>query len=195
MAAAPPEPAKRDTLAAPEPAPAAKAEAGARNVAGIPEQEEAPHTPERGAVPEARPQLNEVFARGTWSQAERADAERHVGGALHVVEGLPIDSLRVGEVGGRPAVIIGQTLPGGEPLEIIQWQPRDLERAAEGLVSVGAVSADEAPAVARQRLDARGAQQSPEAATSLVSRGDFLLALRARVAPDSLAALAARIQP
>jgi len=173
-----------------EPPPERAARAAVAGVAaGEPELE----APGRGAAPDLRVQLNEAYVGTTWSGADRGEAERHLAGELRAVAGLPIDSFRIGAISGRPAVIISQSLPGGELLEIVQW-PGDIEQPPEGLVSIGAVSVDQAP-VTREQLEARGTGQTTEPVISLFNRGGFMLALRARISPDSLAALARTIRP
>lgn len=200
--APPPEPGRRDVLAeppvdvaAPEPPAAAKADpqrdAAARQaIAGITAEEREGEALGRGAAPDPRAQLNEAFATAMWAAVNLAEAERHVGGELRTVNGIPVDSVRIGEVDGRPAASILQTLPSGEQLEIVQWH----QEQAENWVSVGAVaqvSADQAPV---ERPEARAAERPAELMTSVIRQDGFLLALRAPVSADSLAALAARIR-
>ena len=68
-------------------------------------------------------------------------------------------------------MIVGQSLPGGQLLEIAQWKRGDAERPDEGVVTVGEFN-------------------------SLVAvRDELVLTLRAPVLLDSLAALAAMIRP
>jgi hypothetical protein len=136
-------------------------------------------------------QIDDAFRLERWIAVDRAGAESHIGGDLMAVEGLAIDSIRVGEVGGHPAVAVVQRLPSGEPIEIVQWKQENAERQAEGWVSVGAVAVDQAP---MEQAEARAAKRTPGLLTSVIARQGFLVALRAPVSADSLAALAERIR-
>jgi cytochrome c553 len=114
-----------------------------------------------------------------WTGATAEDAERHLGGPLRVVEGLPVESTSVGAVDGTPAVRVVQLLPGGEQIEIVQWQSdsTDADASRRGAVQ----KRDTAPEAAR-RMD-----------EIVIVRDGVIAVVRGPVPADSLAALARKI--
>ena len=201
MAVAPPaEPERTEILAEPsanvaepeQPA-AAKADAmvaGGVVAGGVVADEEQREARGRGAaVPDIDAQVNEAFAQETWVAADRSAAERHLGRALLTVEGLPVAGVRVGEVSGLPAVLVLQTLPSGDSLDLVQWRQADAGLQAP---KWAAVSADR---VAEEAVpEPRAREGASVTDMTVIARDGFLVALRAAVSRDSLAALAGRIR-
>ena len=72
-----------------------------------------------------------------WSDAERAEAERHLGRPPFLVPELPLVGISIGEVGRRPAVRVVQSLPGGGELTLVQ---RGAPRARACAQRAGATS-------------------------------------------------------
>ena len=196
MAVAPPaEPERTEILAEPsanvaEPEQPAAAKADAMVAGGVVADEEQREARGRGAaVPDIDAQVTEAFAQETWVAADRSAAERHLGRALLTVEGLPVAGVRVGEVSGLPAVLVLQTLPSGDSLDLVQWRQADAGLQAP---KWAAVSADR---VAEEAVhEPRAREGASVTDMTVIARDGFLVALRAAVSRDSLAALAGRIR-
>jgi len=122
------------------------------------------------AANEMTHQVDDALLTKSWQAATASDAEQHLGGPLRTVEGLPIESIRLGDVGGQPAVTVVQILPGREQLEIVQWPLPDADRLG-------------------------GQWLMAQAADVAVTRDGFILVLRAPLSVDSLRVLAARVSP
>jgi hypothetical protein len=147
------------------------------------------------AANEMTRQVDDALRAKSWQAATVEDAEQHLGGQLHTLEGLPVEGIRLGDVGGQPAVTVVQILPGGEQLEIVQWPSSDADR-------LGAQwRMEQAPEALR--AEARAAQAAPvpqaeaegaRAADVAVARDGFILVLRASVSADSLAVLAGMVR-
>jgi len=144
----------------------------------------------RGAAPadsaanESVRMADEALVTGSWSGATAQDAERHLGTPLRMVGGLPVESIRIGDVAGQPAAAVVQILPGGEQLEIVQWRT---DKVAAPVLQ--ARLAEDAPRA--QAAAPTGAMGRTEA---VIARDGVMLVVRAPIAPDSLSVLAGRLQ-
>jgi hypothetical protein len=180
-----------------QPAAAAKVEAaeGIRTrqaVAGVvAAAEERPDALGRGdvvvdsAANELLERADEALRAKSWTGTTAQDAARHLGGPLHTVDGLPIESIRIGHVDGAPAVTVVQILPGGEQLEIVQWRSGDVESREEQLRMAEEAARAQAPAA-----PTAGVRRSELVAT----RDGLVLVIRAAIASDSLAVLAGSVR-
>ncbi|MBE0595509.1 MAG: hypothetical protein IH616_24235 [Gemmatimonadales bacterium] len=128
--------------------------------------------------------MDDAIRAKSWAGTTAQDAERHLGGTLHMVDGLPVESIRIGEVSGLPAATVVQILPGGEQLEIVQWRSGNVESREEQLRMAEEASRAQAPAA-----PAEGVSRS----AVVVAYDDVVLLVRAPVPPDSLQRLARRI--
>jgi len=120
-----------------------------------------------------------------WAGATAEAAERHLGGPLRIVEGLPVESTGVGLVDGVPAVRVVQLLPGGERLEIVEWRSDSAETR-----EVQLRMAEEAPRAQVAAAPTEVVRRSEVVAT----QHGLVLVMRARISADSLAALAGRVR-
>ncbi len=184
-------------LAGREPAPAAKADAveGVRArqaVAGVATvADERRNAPGRGearidsAVNELVKQAHDALDASTWVGTTAQKAEEHLGVPLRMVEGLAVEGIRIGEVGGQPAAVVTQILPGGEQLEVVQWHSADV-----GAPELQARLAEEAPRAHALAAPTEGAGRTE----MVIARDRVVMVVRARVAADSLAVLAGRLR-
>ena len=180
-----------------EQAPAAKADAveGVRArqaVAGVAAVAEEPRdAPGRGAAPidsatnELVKRADDALDASTWVATTAQKAEQHLGVPLRMVEGLAVEGIRIGEVGGQAAVVVTQMLPGGEPLEVVQWHSADV-----GAPVLQARLAEEAPPARALAAPSEGAGRTEV----VIARDGIVMVVRARVAADSLAVLAGRLR-
>lgn len=179
-----------------EQAQAAKALAveGARTrqgVAAVVAADERHDAPGRGVVEvdaganELTVRVDDALRAKSWVGVTAQDAERHLGAPVHVVEGLAVESIRIGDVDGQPAVAVIQILPGGEPLEIVQWRSGDAAAQVQDLRP-----AEEAPRAQAPAAPTEGAARSKV----VVAYDSTVLLLRAPIAADSLAVLAGLVR-
>jgi hypothetical protein len=137
------------------------------------------------AANELLERADEALRAKSWTGTTAQDAARHLGGPPHTVDGLPIESIRIGHVDGAPAVTVVQILPGGEQLEIVQWRSGDVESREEQLRMAEEAARAQAPAA-----PTAGVRRSELVAT----RDGLVLVIRAAIASDSLAVLAGRVR-
>jgi len=137
------------------------------------------------AANELLERADEALRAKSWTGTTAQDAARHLGGPPHTVEGLPIESIRIGHVDGAPAVTVVQILPGGEQLEIVQWRSGDVESRVEQLRMAEEAARAQAPAA-----PTAGVRRSELVAT----RDGLVLVIRAAIASDSLAVLAGSVR-
>ena len=143
----------------------------------------------RGAMPvdsaanESVRLADEALVTGSWSGATAQEAEHHVGKPLRMVGGLPVESIRIGDVAGQPAAAVVHILPGGEQLEIVQWRTDDFGAPVLGKRLTEDARRAQVPA----RTDVAGRT------VVVIARDGVVLVVRAPIAPDSLATLAARV--
>ena len=158
---------------------------------GVVAAEERPDALGRGdvvvdsAANELLERADEALRAKSWTGTTAQDAARHLGGPPHTVEGLPIESIRIGHVDGAPAVTVVQILPGGEQLEIVQWRSGDVESRVEQLRMAEEAARAQAPAA-----PTAGVRRSELVAT----RDGLVLVIRAAIASDSLAVLAGSVR-
>jgi len=129
--------------------------------------------------------VDHALRENSWAGTTAQDAERHLGESLHTVDGLPVESIRIGAVEGTPAVAVVQILPGGEQMEIVQWRTADAEGQAMQLQM-----AEEAP----QAQAAVAPADAVRRAEVVAMRNDVVVVMRAPIAADSLAVLAAKVR-
>lgn len=119
-----------------------------------------------------------AFDSPSWAGATAGDAERHLGGPLRVVEGLPVESTSVGAVNGAPAVRVVQSLPGGGRIELVQWRSDSAEAQARNWGAARSGFAADRPT---------GTEETA------IARGGVVVIVRGPVPADSLAALVRKI--
>ncbi len=121
-----------------------------------------------------------------WSEVERPLAERWSGGRLLQVEGLPVEDYAITLREGVELVRVGQSLPGGERLELVY-------AASSSEANEALAAAPARPAPAEEAMEA--AETPPAPAGSLTLRvAGVRVTISAPVAADSLRVLGSRIR-
>ena len=114
-----------------------------------------------------------------WLEVERSTAERTLGAAVLVVDGLPLVGFSV-PASGLPIVRVRQILPSGDSLEILQQSAST------------AANSPTPPIEGVSRFSARGATSGETTVTTSV--GELVVTGRAAIGPDSLRALLGRLR-
>lgn len=144
----------------------------------------------RGAMPvdsaanELARLADEALVTTSWTGATAQEAERHLGRPLGMVGGLPVEDIRTGEVGGQPAAVVTQVLPGGEQLEIVQWRTDD----------VGAPVLEQRLAEGARRAQAPAPTDAAGRTDVVIARDGVMLVVRAPLPADSLSVLVGRVR-
>lgn len=186
-----------------------------RDALGPPAEEEAIEVaPTSVGDVELRSSAYPTFADAAWRVVPEPEAAGWIGGRVLRVPGLAVVDVAISAAGGGRLVRVRQTLPGGEPLELVQEAAPgasgdEVDSAAsteEGAAREGAQAATgaevRAPGVASVAVDSLAravadslakADAGPPIRHLRVRVGDVWITLTAPVAPDSLRAIGFRI--